>query len=66
MKPLNTIFVDLNNTDIQQRVRLNTVGALHDIKTKGILLEEGLELILDDRQEFTVRGIAKFSKEENI
>jgi hypothetical protein len=66
MESLTTIFVDFNNTDREMRVRLNTFGALSDIKSKGIKLRDGLELLLDDRQEFKVKGIVEFSSSENI
>jgi hypothetical protein len=66
MKAEIIIFVDLNNTDSKGRVRLNTAGALNDIKTKNITLKDGLEVLLDDRQEFRVKGISEFSKQENI
>ena len=66
MESIPIIFVDLNNTDIHKRVRLNTVGALHDIETKGIILVDGLELLLDDGEEFIVKGKSEFSKDENI
>ena len=66
MESIPIIFVDLNNTDILERVRLNMAGALHDIEIKGIILEDGLELLLDDGQEFIVKGKAEFSIIENI
>jgi hypothetical protein len=66
MEQLETIFVDFNNTDTQQRVRLITSGALNDIKERGIKLYAGLHLLLDDRQEFKVKGTVEFSEEENI
>lgn len=66
MEPLITIFVDFNNLDQDGRVRLITAGALHDIKTKNIKLFEGLELLLDDNQEFKGPGVVEFSKSENI
>jgi hypothetical protein len=66
MEPLITIFVDFNNTDREQRVRLSTFGALNDVKNKEITLKSGLELLLDDGQEFKVKGIVEFSNSENI
>lgn len=63
---LNRIFVDFNNADEEGRIRLIVAGAIGDFKAQGIILVEGLELILDDHQEFRVKGIVEFSKSENI
>jgi hypothetical protein len=66
MKPLQTIIADFNNTDKENRVRLNTNGSLNDIKTKSIKMKDGLELLLDDGDEFKIKGVVEFSKSENI
>jgi len=66
MKPPETIFADFNNTDKENRVRLNANDSLNDIKTKNIKMKDGLELLLDNGDEFKVKGIVEFSKSENI
>lgn len=66
MEQLKTIFADFNNTDKENRVRLNTNDSLNDIKINNIKLIEGLELLLDDGDEFKIKGIVEFSKSENI
>lgn len=66
MKPPETIFADFNNTDKENRVRLNTNGSLNDIKAKNIKMVDGLELLLDDGDEFKIKGVVEFSKNENI
>jgi len=66
MKLPETIIADFNNTDKENRVRLNTNDSLNDIKTKNIKMVNGLELLLDDGDEFKVKGIVEFSKSENI
>jgi hypothetical protein len=66
MEPSITICVDFNNLDKEGRVRLITAGALHDIQSKNIKLFDGLELLLDDSQEFKGPGVVEFSKSENI
>ncbi|MBD1362905.1 hypothetical protein IDJ77_03705 [Mucilaginibacter sp. ZT4R22] len=66
MKILETIYVDFNNTDAEGRVRLITNGALRDIKEKGIILKDGLEVLLDDREDFKVKGVVQHSVSENI
>lgn len=63
---LPSIFVDFNNADTEGKVRLNVNGALRDIKAKSIIMKEGLELLLDDEDEFRVKGVVEFSKKENI
>jgi hypothetical protein len=66
MKAEIIIFADLNNTGSKERIRLITAGALNDITTKNITLKDGLEVVLDDKQEFRVRGVVEFSKQENV
>jgi len=60
------IFADFNNADTKGRVRLTTAGTLADLKTFGLKLEAGLELMLDDREGLSTAGIVEFSEEENI
>ena len=48
------------------RVRLTTVGTLKDLDRIGIILESGLEIILDDNDELVTPGVVEFSEEENI
>jgi hypothetical protein len=66
MKALLKIFADFNNSDRDGRVRLNTVGALNDIKRLNIQFEKGLEILLDDHEGLATHGTVEFSNEENI
>jgi hypothetical protein len=66
MKELNKIFADFHNADIKGRVRLNTNGTLDDLKNKNIKLEPGLEILLDDDDGLSVKGIIQFSEEEKM
>lgn len=60
------LFVDFNNADVEGRIRLNTNGTFKDIKENNIELKDGLEVLLDDNEEFKIYGIVEFSKDENI
>ena len=66
MNKPDKIFVDFNNADKEGRIRLNTKGAISDIREKNILLEHGLELFLDDGEELSILGIIEYSQDENI
>lgn len=62
---LPKIFVDFNNCDRQGRVRLNCVGTLRDIDRLGIVLREGLEILLSS-YELEAGGLATYSQEEGL
>jgi hypothetical protein len=66
MKKIERVNVDFNNADKEGRVRLSTYGALKDIREKNIELRNGLELLLDDEDEFLIPGIVEFSEDEGI
>jgi hypothetical protein len=60
-----SLWVDFQNSDTLGRVRLNTVGTLHDLKKLGIELQEGLAVRLYCL-ELEGDGIVIYSKEEGI
>ncbi|HSZ34976.1 MAG TPA: hypothetical protein VK772_16785 [Puia sp.] len=60
-----TLFADFHNNDNEGRIRF-TNGTLSDIKRLNLEIKEGLEIILDDGEEFIANGVIEFSKEENI
>ena len=60
------IFVDFNNADKNGRVRLNVSGSVEDIKSNGIILQNGLLVLLDDDDGLKTLGKLTFSEEENI
>ena len=60
-----TLFADFNNVDYLGRIRF-TNGTLADIKRLKLEIKEGMEIVLDDGDEFTADGVIEFSKEENI
>jgi len=62
----DTLFADFNNTDKEGRVRLNTAGTLNDLQTKNIVLESGLEVLLNDHDELKAVGTVEFSDVEKI
>ena len=57
------LFVDFQNSDVQGRVRLNTVGSLRDPAVSK--LEIGTALELHDG-EMELEGVAAYSSEERI
>jgi len=59
-----TLFADFHNSDWHGRIRF-TNGTEADIKRLNLELKEGLEIILDDGEEFMAYGVIEFSKEEN-
>jgi hypothetical protein len=65
-KPEIKIFVDFNNADVNGRIRLNTVGSLHDIAVLGEEIRVGLEVLLDDEEELSIKGVVEFSFDEDI
>ena len=59
------VFVDFHNADRQGRIRLNTVGTLHDLNRLGIILREGTKLILFSF-ELETEGTSTYSTEEGV
>ena len=62
---LPRVFVDFNNSDRQGRVRLNCVGTVQDLNRLGIVLQEGVEMLLSC-VELEVEGIVTYSIEEGL
>jgi hypothetical protein len=60
---LQRVFVDFNNSDRQRRIRLSTVGTVQDLAQLGIVLREGVEIILYSL-ELETEGIVTYSAEE--
>jgi len=60
------IFADFHNADSSGRIRLTTAGTLEDIKRLNIELQNGLQVILNDHEEFETVGIIEYSENENI
>lgn len=60
---LPTVFADFQSADPQGRLRLTCVGTLKDLARLGLVLTEGLRLILSDR-ELWVEGEVHYSPEE--
>ena len=57
------VWVDFQNSDTQGRVRLSTVGTTDELKRLGIVLREGLEVVLYCL-ELEADGIVHYSAEE--
>lgn len=53
------LFADFNNLDGRRRVRLNTRGTLDDLAALQISLRDGMQVILDDDDEFIVVAIVR-------
>jgi hypothetical protein len=66
MEKIIKVFADFNNADSKGRVRLNTRGALYDLQNANIILEEGFEVLLDDEDSLSMKGIIEYSEEERI
>jgi hypothetical protein len=64
-KPI-TIYADFNNADSKGRIRLNTEGSKQEIVAKGVDLQSGLKVMLDDDEGLSVLGTVQFSTEEKI
>jgi hypothetical protein len=60
-----TIYADFHNADTQGRLRLNCIGTTRDLATQGIVLREGLPLILSD-DDLEADGEAHFAEEERL
>jgi len=43
-----------------------TAGTFEDLKLKNIVLTAGMQVTLDDQEEFNILGIVEFSETENI
>ena len=54
------IYADFNNTGEDDRVRLNTVGSLRDLRALEGQLADGLRVILYMTDEFEVEGTLVF------
>jgi hypothetical protein len=59
------VFADFHNTDTVGRIRLNCIGTIEDLASKGIRLQSGQELTLYS-EELEVSGIVEYSQLENI
>jgi hypothetical protein len=59
------VSVDFQNNDSEGRVRLNTVGTLQDLNRQGIILREGLKLLLYCL-ELETEGIVTYSAVEKL
>jgi len=59
------VFADFHNTDTVGRIRLNCIGTIEDLASKGISLQSGQELTLYS-EELEVDGVVEYSQLENI
>jgi hypothetical protein len=59
------VFADFHNADTVGRIRLNCIGTIEDLASKGISLQSGQELTLYS-EELEVDGIVEYSQLENI
>jgi hypothetical protein len=50
------LFADFQNAAPNGRVRLNTVGTFEDLERLGIELENGMQVILEDRESLVGAG----------
>lgn len=66
MKELPKIYVDYDNLDYENMVRLNLNGTFRDIEEQGIVLVEGMEIIVYNEDDLSTKGIVHFSTKENI
>lgn len=56
------IYVDINNRDEQDRIRLNTTGSKRDLHNHASEILDGLRVILYMTDEFEVEGILVFDE----
>ena len=56
------IFADFHNSDPQGRVRLNTVGTIEDLNRLGILLQEGMAIVVSS-YELEADGTVTYTNE---
>ena len=59
------VFADFHNADVKGRVRLNCVGTIADLERQGIVLRDGLSLIIYS-EELEVEGVVHYSEEEKL
>lgn len=59
-----SIYADFNNADPRGHLRLNNVGTIEDLSRQGVLLREGLQLVLHD-EELEAEGEVHFSSAES-
>ena len=59
------IFADFHNADVKGRVRLNCAGTIADLKSQGIVLQNGQPLIIYS-EELEVEGVVHYSEEEKL
>jgi hypothetical protein len=59
------VFADFQNSDPQGRVRLNAVGTLEDLSRLGLVLQEGVEIVLYC-SELETEGVVAYSSEEEL
>ena len=59
------LWVDFQNTDRHGSVRLNCVGTTEELNRLGLVLREGLELVLYCL-ELEADGVAHYSQEEGL
>ena len=59
------VFADFHNADTVGHIRLNCIGTIEDLASKGISLQSGQELTLYS-EELEVDGIVEYSQLENI
>jgi hypothetical protein len=59
------VFVEFHNSDPQGRVRLNCAGTKQDLTRLGIVLKEGMRLLLVS-YELETEGIALYSATEDL
>ena len=55
------VFADFHNADTVGRIRLNCIGTIEDLASKGISLQSGQELTLYS-EELEVDGIVEYSQ----
>lgn len=60
-----TLYADFNNADYTGRLRLNLNGTRTDLKRLGMVLSEGLRVVLSDG-ELSTSGLVQFSHAESI
>ena len=63
--PNPTVHVDLQNVDVEGRVRLITLAALQDVASLPEGLTEGLDIWLVDG-ELSARGVCTWSAKEAV
>jgi hypothetical protein len=59
------VYADLQNADVQGRLRLNCIGTIRDLAQQSVSLHDGLELTLYD-EDLEVEGKVLFSSEEHL